>query len=103
MWIVTCESWSAIVLPLHAVLRADHGPALQAERAFRRPGGAILGAEIGPALRSTVRSEMNSEDKGKRVCFAHGLTSVKHAVLPALPRYGYADHPTQPIGLLPHL
>jgi len=46
---------------------------------------------------------MNSEDKGKRVCFAHGITSAKHAVLPALPRYGNADHPTQPIGLLPHL
>jgi hypothetical protein len=52
---------------------------------------------------SNVRSQMNSEHEGNRVCFPHGIATHRRAVLPSVPRYDTAEHPTQPIGLLPHL
>jgi hypothetical protein len=52
---------------------------------------------------SNVCPEMNSEVDGNRVCFTHGISSHKRAVLPSLPRRDTAEHATQPIGLLPHL
>jgi hypothetical protein len=53
--------------------------------------------------RQNVRPELNSEGEGNQVCFPHGITSHKRAVLPSLPRYDTAEHATQPSGLLPHL
>jgi hypothetical protein len=54
-------------------------------------------------LSSNVRSETNSEGEGNRVCSRHGITIHARAVLPSLPRYGTAEHATEPIGLFPHL
>ena len=56
-----------------------------------------------PLAPVSVRPEVNSEGEENRVCFPHGITSYKRAVLPSLPRYDTAEHATQPIGLLPHL
>jgi hypothetical protein len=46
---------------------------------------------------------VNSGGERYRVCFPHGINSHERAILPSLPRYGTAEHATQPIGLLPHL
>jgi hypothetical protein len=46
---------------------------------------------------------MNSEGEENRVCFAYGITTRKRAVLPSMRRDDFAEHTTEPIGLLPHL
>jgi len=46
---------------------------------------------------------MNTKREENQVCFDHGISSDKRAVLPSMPRHDAPEHATQPIGLLPHL
>jgi hypothetical protein len=79
------------------------GPVMNPRVAVESSHSFPRGAECYLLHPSIVRPEMNSEGDGNRVCFTHGISWHKRAVLPSLPRHDTAEHATQPIGLLPHL
>ena len=65
-------------------------------------------AFVDAAARAPLHRQMLSKNEQRKrgetaYAFPYGITSHNRAVLPSLPGYGTAEHPTQPIGLLPHL